>query len=125
MTRKLYWAASTVFWLAVAGFWIGSLWVPETQQSTATAASAERRIALKELTLHAKPNDCWMAIRGTVYDFSAYIPQHPTSPEVITAWCGKEATEAYNTKMRGRPHSPYANELLAKYWIGALDTSAH
>jgi hypothetical protein len=35
-------------------------------------------------------------------------------------WCGKEATEAYNTK-QGRLHSPYADELLAKYRIGTLD----
>jgi len=123
MTRKLFWSASAAFWIAVAGFWIGALWVPETQQSTATAATAERRIALKEIAPHAKPGDCWMAIRGGVYDFSAYIPQHPAPPAVITTWCGKEATEAYNTKTKGRPHSPYADELLAKYRIGALDTA--
>ena len=65
-----------------------------------------------------------MAIRGAVYDFGAYVPEHPTRPDIITAWCGKEATEAYNTKTKGRPHSPYADELLAKYRIGTLAAAA-
>lgn len=122
MTRTLFWSATSAFWLAVAGFWIGSLWLPAAQQNLATAA--ERRISLKEVAQHAKATDCWMAIRGAVYDFGAYIPQHPTRPDIITAWCGKEATEAYNTKTKGRPHSPYADELLAKYRIGTLDAAA-
>ena len=61
-----------------------------------------------------------MAIRGSVYDLSAYLPEHPSRPELVLTWCGKEATEAYNTKNKGRPHSPYADELLKKYRIGKL-----
>ena len=59
-----------------------------------------------------------MAIRGGVYDLSAYLPEHPSRPELVLPWCGKEATEAYNTKTKGRPHSPYSDELLNKYRIG-------
>jgi len=122
MTHTLFWSATTAFWLAVAVFWVGSLWMPDPQENAANAA--ERRISLTEVARHATPADCWMAIRGVVYDFSAYLPQHPTTPEVIAPWCGKEATEAYNTKTKGRPHSPYADDLLAKYRIGALDAGA-
>jgi len=122
MTRKLYLASTATFWLAVVGFWVGSLWLPDPQANAANAA--ERRIALAEVARHATSSDCWMAIRGAVYDFSAYLPQHPTRPDIIVPWCGKEATEAYNTKTKGRPHSPYADELLAKYRIGTLDTGA-
>ena len=59
-----------------------------------------------------------MAIRGGVYDLSTYLPEHPSRPELVLPWCGKEATEAYNTKTKGRPHAPYTDELLAKYKIG-------
>jgi cytochrome b involved in lipid metabolism len=103
----------------VAGFWVGSLWSPEGRERTADAA--ERGITLKEVARHASAGDCWMAIRGAVNDLSAYLPKHPSPPELVLPWCGKEATEAYNTKTKGRPHSPYADELLAKYRIGALD----
>jgi len=122
MTRKLFWCATGAFWVAVAAFWMGALWLPPADLSTASAA--ERRVTLKDVALHARPGDCWVAIRGGVYDLSAYVGQHPTRPEVITAWCGKEATEAYNTKMKGRPHSPFADELLAKYRIATLDAAA-
>jgi cytochrome b involved in lipid metabolism len=121
MTRKLLLSASAVFWLAVAGFWVGALWSPDAQKNAANAA--ERRISLKEVAQHASASDCWMAIRGAVYDLSAYLPQHPSPPELVLSWCGKEATDAYNTKTKGRPHSPYADELLVKYRIGTLDAA--
>ena len=72
------------------------------------------------MSTRASPDNCWMAIRGTVYDLSAYLPRHPSPPEIVLPWCGKEATEAYDTKTKGRPHSAYADELLAKYRIGIL-----
>ncbi len=116
--RRLYLSATVAFWLLVVVFWIGSLWLPHAEESAAIAA--DKIIVPTELAKHAAPGNCWMAIRGSVYDLSAYLPQHPSPPHVVTSWCGKEATEAYNTKTKGRPHSPYADELLAKYRIGML-----
>lgn len=114
--RRLYLAATVLFWLLVAGFWAGSLWLPLAEESLAVAT--EKIYTNGELTRHATPDNCWMAIRGSVYDLSAYLPDHPARPELVLPWCGKEATEAYNTKTKGRPHTPYADELLASYKIG-------
>ncbi len=83
-------------------------------------APAAKQYTLKEVARHANAKDCWMAIGGKVYDFSAYLPQHPSAPEVMTRHCGKEATHAFDTKDRDRPHSDYARSLLAKYLIGML-----
>ncbi|MBI5890975.1 MAG: cytochrome b5 domain-containing protein [Nitrosomonadales bacterium] len=118
MMRRLYLSATVVFWLLVAAFWIGGKWLPSAGESAAIAA--ERVIPAAELAKHAMPGNCWMAIRGSVYDLGTYLPQHPSPPEIVTSWCGKEATVAYDTKTKGRPHSPYADELLAKYRIGML-----
>ena len=63
-----------------------------------------------------------MAIDGVVYDFTAYLPEHPSAPAVIVAWCGREASEAYHTKTRGRPHSSYADRLMPEYRVGRLET---
>ena len=88
---------------------------------TASAAPATgRRLTLAEVARHARPDDCWMAIDGSVYDFTAYLPRHPSEPEVIEAWCGREASEAYRTKTRGRPPTPNADTMLPKYRNGAL-----
>lgn len=117
MMRRLYLSTTLVFWLLVAAFWIGSVWLPPAEQ---TAIAAGNIVSPTELAKHAVPGNCWMAIRGNVYDLSAYLPLHPSPPAVVTPWCGKEATEAYNTKTKGRPHSAYADDLLAKYRIGTL-----
>ena len=118
MMRSLYFSATLAFWLAVASFWIAATWFPETEKSAAKAA--DKIISPAELARHALPSDCWMAIRGNIYDLTSYLPSHPSPPDIVLPWCGKDATEAYNTKTRGRPHSPYADELLAKYHIGTL-----
>jgi cytochrome b involved in lipid metabolism len=116
--RRLYLLATALFWLLVAGFWLASLWLPTA--GVPVAAVAEQRISQTELAQHAESGDCWMAIRGSVYDVSAYLPDHPSRPEMVLPWCGKEATEVYNTKTKGRPHSHNADELLVKYRIGTL-----
>ncbi|HEU4344280.1 MAG TPA: cytochrome b5-like heme/steroid binding domain-containing protein [Candidatus Binatia bacterium] len=118
MMRTLYFSATLVFWLAVASFRIVLISFPGAEKTAAIAA--DKIISPAELARHALPSDCWMAIRGNVYDLTSYLPNHPSPPNIVLPWCGKDATEAYNTKTKGRPHSPYADELLAKYRIGTL-----
>lgn len=77
---------------------------------------------LDEVAEHDSLDDCWMAIRGKVYDLTEYVPEHPTSPRVLERWCGREATEGMETKGIGRPHSRYAWEMLEEYLIGRLET---
>jgi cytochrome b involved in lipid metabolism len=116
MMRTLYIVATSLFWTIVVAFWAAGTWAPRTGQPA--APSADRAISAAELSRHARPETCWMAIRGNVYDLAAYLPDHPTRPQVIEPWCGKEATEAYNTKTKARSHSKEADELLAQYRIG-------
>lgn len=117
MMGKLFMASTVGFWLAVVGFWVTGQWFPaETEGGPAVAT--ERTLTLIEVAGHDKADDCWMAIDGVVYDFTRYVPEHPSNPDVLLPWCGKEATDAYRTKTRGRPHSAYANQLLPQYRIG-------
>lgn len=121
MTRRLYLWVTVLFWLLVTSFWTSSRWLPPAEESTPVAA--DDIISPEELAKHASQENCWMAIRGSVYDLTAYLPEHPSRPDLIQPWCGKEATVAYNTKTKGRQHSTYADELLAKYRIGTLATT--
>lgn len=116
MMRKLFLFSTALFWVAVVGIRVASLWLPES--SMATEISTDNLYTLDTVALHASADDCWMVIEGQVYDLSAYVSRHPSNPDVILAWCGKEATNAYRTKNRGRPHSSYANDLLADFRIG-------
>jgi cytochrome b involved in lipid metabolism len=118
--RKLFIASTLVFWFAVAGFWAAGLWLPEPSAQSAPMTAADSHYTLAELAVHNQVDDCWMAIDGSVYDFTRYLSQHPAPPALMLAWCGKEATQAFNTKTKGRPHSPYAAQLLPQYCIGEL-----
>jgi cytochrome b involved in lipid metabolism len=117
MMQRLFLTSTAVFWLAVLGFWIGSLSAPIAQPPTAPAV-ADRAIGAAELAQHGTAENCWMAINGAVYDITLYLPDHPSRPQIIEAWCGKEASDAYATKTRGRSHSREADQLLPKYRIG-------
>jgi cytochrome b involved in lipid metabolism len=118
MMRKLYYFSTFVFWFAVLAFWAGNSMLPVEEEGVVVAA--DNTISPADLARHDQPQDCWMAIRGSVYDISSYVLQHPSPPEIILPWCGKEATVAYETKTRGRPHSSYADGLLPGYRIGVI-----
>jgi cytochrome b involved in lipid metabolism len=76
----------------------------------------------KDLALHDKPTDCWMAIEGSVYNVTPVINDHLRSYEyALDPWCGKEATQAWKTKSdRKKPHSRKANLMLKNLLIGTL-----
>jgi len=118
MMRKPFVIFTLLFWLAVAGFWLGSA----LQQDVMTGAGEVMNgYSHTEVAGHNSPDDCWMSIDGMVYDVSAYLPEHPSTPKMIITWCGREATDAYQTKTIGRPHSSRAGQVLSDYRIGYLD----
>jgi cytochrome b involved in lipid metabolism len=110
-TAAVAFAASLITLLAV--FWL-------SPEDTLINDDDLPMITMAELALHDHPASCWKAIHGKVYDVTEYIPQHPTPPEVMYEWCGREATEAWEDKGTGRPHSPRAEALLEEYLIGIL-----
>lgn len=120
MTRRLFLFATGAFWIGVLAFWLAGRGAAPLLPAQPTLPAVERQWSLADVAAHAVPEDCWMAIDGQVYDVSAYLPEHPSRPAVVVPWCGREASEAYRTKGKGRPHSLAADELLATYRIGTL-----
>ncbi len=118
MMRKLFLLGTGAFWIAVLVFWAAARWLPPAAEPPPVAAN---RLTMADVARHARPEDCWMAIERTVYDVTRYLPEHPSRSGIVEPWCGKEATEAYRTKMKGRPHSPEADNLLTQYRIGVLE----
>jgi len=120
--RKIFIISTTIFWLAVAGFWIvGHFLAPLKITEIAPAAEPTlRKYSMAVVARHHQKNNCWMAIEGQVYDITTYLPAHPSVPEIVLPWCGKEATQAWQTKTIGRPHSSRAKHLLKQYLIGEL-----
>lgn len=101
---------------------------PDPEPETATApepSPAEEPadlplVTLEELARHDGPESCWKAIDGKVYDVTDYLDAHPTPVSVMLEWCGRESTEAWETKGYGRPHSRAAERMLEDYLVGRL-----
>jgi cytochrome b involved in lipid metabolism len=121
--KKTVFAAFVAFWSSIIT--VATLHAMDTSTATAASAAETQAAALPGYTLqqvaeHRTLQDCWMAIEGVVYDFTAYIPDHPTPPFVLEQWCGKDATEGMRTKGYGRDHTPSAWAMMEQYQVGQL-----
>ena len=92
-----------------------------TSRSIIAAEVKLKKIAVKEVIKHNSEKSCWMVIDKKVYDITSYITKHPTPPQILIKYCGKDGSKGYKTKGLGRPHSKEANKMLEKYLIGELD----
>ena len=115
--KKITFAAFVAFWASVMTVAAMSWLSPEPAMRD---DSALPEYTLKEVAEHDSLDSCWKVIEGKVYDFTDYIPDHPTPPSVMERWCGKESTEAMHTKGYGRDHSPAAWAMIDEYLIGRV-----
>ena len=60
-------------------------------------ARFSRNVSLQELATHIKPDDCWVSLYGTVYDFSSYLDEHPGGGDSILRLAGTDGTAAFET----------------------------
>jgi hypothetical protein len=126
-TRVIVWSAVGVFWSGVVVLAVlASRAPPDSRPKAATAAGrggpeSDSQIDDVGIARHAAPDDCWIRVGAGVYDVSRYVPQHPTAPHIITDYCGKDATWAFETKARGRPHSARAYRMLEEYRVGTCE----
>lgn len=96
-------------------------WIMGCFMILASAMAQAQSYTAADVAKHTTKSDCWMIIGGKVYDLTNYLPQHPAPLELMLGLCGKDATDAWNTKGgRGRAHSARAAAILESYHIGAL-----
>ncbi len=121
MMRRLVFFSTAVFWLIVLVLALSTGNNGEPMRNDRPSAIADKLVTMTEVARHASSEDCWMVIDTRVYDLTAYVPEHPSKPSIILPWCGKEASEAYKTKTKGRSHSSQADQDLANYAIGRVE----
>ena len=121
--KKLVYTVFVAFWAAVGTLVLVDALVPDAAEQAPQQAPTPTEPAgysLAEVAKHASLEDCWMAIEGTVYDVSDYVPRHPAAPGVLEPWCGREATEGMRTKGDNSDHSARAWRMLERYRVGPL-----
>ena len=81
-------------------------------------------MAYDELQRHNTPSDCWLAIEGRVYNFTAFAEDHPGGAQLVTDHAGKVATAEF-LATHGEGLSKITSTLtrpqLAAAFVGLLD----
>ena len=88
-----------------------------TNTNTSTASGGYTMV---QISVHSSAQDCWLLISNKVYNVTNYINQHPGGSQMITNWCGQEATQAFATQDGNGRHSGRAQQMLGGYFIGNL-----
>jgi len=75
-----------------------------------------RAVTEEELAKHNTRKDCWMSVRGHVYNVSAYMDYHPGGGDELMRGAGKDATQLFDEIHK------WVNiqSMLAKCYIGPL-----
>lgn len=73
-------------------------------------------VSHQELAKHNKESDCWMAVRGKVYNVTRYLDFHPGGRDQLMRGAGKDATSLFDE------YHAWVNidQLLAKCYVGPL-----
>ncbi|XP_063696502.1 cytochrome b5 reductase 4 isoform X2 [Culicoides brevitarsis] len=69
-----------------------------------------------ELAKHNKPDDCWIALRGRVYNVTRYMDFHPGGGEELMRGAGKDATALFDSVHAWVNYE----QLLSKCLVGPL-----
>ena len=70
----------------------------------------------KDVAAHSRPSDCWIIVRGVVYDVTSFLESHPGGPLLILSVAGGDATQAFAAP----GHSTRAVEQLLSMRVGVL-----
>ncbi|KAJ3405098.1 hypothetical protein HDV05_006769, partial [Chytridiales sp. JEL 0842] len=72
-------------------------------------------LTLEEVSKHSTEEDCWIVVRGLVYDCTPFMAEHPGGAGSIVLVGGTDCTEEFDAI-----HSQKAQDMLEKYLIGRI-----
>jgi fatty acid desaturase/predicted heme/steroid binding protein len=88
----------------------------QTTVSNASNVSSQRkRFAWSEVHKHNSAEDCWVVVKGKVYDVTSWVPKHPGGNQILNG-AGREATALFQSY-----HKLNVEKALAKYEIGDVE----
>ena len=103
----------------LVALWLWRSWASSSED--VPAAHSERK-ALRQLTRgevaeHAAPGDCWIVVKGRVYDVTSYVEEHPGGRAILRN-AGGDATAGFH----GPQHPPRVFDMIDDFLIGDVIT---
>jgi len=96
-----------------------------TSQLSASPAtetiSQETKLDSQQIALHKTPQDCWIIVENKVYDVTDFLSRHPGGGQLISPYCGMDATQPFLTQGGRGSHSSQAEQLLQLIYIGEVN----
>jgi cytochrome b involved in lipid metabolism len=69
----------------------------------------------EEVAKNNTPSDCWIVLKGDVYNITSYLGMHPSGPACILNFSGDDLTDAFMKR-----HRWVSPGLISKLRIGTL-----
>lgn len=83
------------------------------------ASGTDKLYSMEEVAKHDTKGDCWFVVKGSVYDATPFLDEHPGGASSILITGGTECTEEFEAL-----HSSKAWKMLEKYKIGVVHAGA-
>ncbi len=77
------------------------------------------KYSVADVAKHNTSEDCWIIIKGRVYDVTNFLDDHPGGPSVLADAAGKDVTEEFERV--GHPES--VQKTMNKYHIGLIESA--
>ena len=71
---------------------------------------------MEEVSKHSKKEDCWLIIKGQVYNVTEFLSSHPGGSSIVVSVGGQDATEYFEELHRPE----ILDEVGKQYIIGEL-----
>lgn len=85
--------------------------------SVETTVPVQKTFTMAEIAAYNTEERCYSAVRGTVYNLTAFIEKHPGGDRNILKICGKDGTAAFEGQHGG---DPKPESVLAGFEIGVV-----
>merc|ERR1711871_1801622 len=85
---------------------------PAATPAAPAASAGPQEYTWEEVAKHTTEGDCWVVIRGDVYDISDFLDDHPGGKKAPLIYAGKDATEEFDML-----HKPSVIEKYGKPYL--------
>lgn len=91
---------------------------PPTEPSA--SGDAAQTLTAADLATHNTSTDCYVAYKGTVYNITSFIPQHPGGPQIMQQ-CGRIVDDFAQIHPGGSFEKPEIQAVLQQRVVGKLE----